>query len=165
MNVGRFFRLALSGLVLSLLSVLFGHAVAHAASVYLPAQVSLLQDTIDLPGWLVSAGPAINSLLNQAFIWLGTMRGSELSGKEKQNLTFSVTVAIFAFLVLNGTIHPPAHPTDGLAITWYGYVGALFAWIYKGSNAIHDILDTVLIATGLKSPQILAVPESLKAGR
>lgn len=110
----------------------------HAATTLAPTAVSLLQETIGLPGWFVGAAPALAYGINYLILKMG---GDSWSPGQKENVVFAVNASLFAALVLTGQVAPPeARPTDNLLASWWTYVGAWFVYIHKGSNAIADIM-------------------------
>lgn len=110
----------------------------YAASTLAPTAVSMLQETIGLPGWFVGAAPALAYGINYLILKMG---GEAWSPGQKQNVVFAVNVTLFAALVLTGQVAPPEpRPTDNLLASWWTYVGAWFLYVHKGSNAIADVL-------------------------
>lgn len=103
-----------------------------------------------IPEWLVGALPVLNYLINEAIIRFG----GDLSGEDKSNLVYAVSIALVAGLVLFGATPPPEAmpgvPEGGALDVWVPYLltlgtWALFVlgWAWKGAVAIHDTLSAL----------------------
>lgn len=104
-----------------------------------------------IPSWLIGSLPVLSFLLTEAVVRLG----GNLTGEQKRALYRAVCLLIVGALVLFGQVTLPfglpAIPADWLDPDAVGafilavsaYATAVFAYVWGGGKALHDLLDAV----------------------